>query len=672
MKTPALWAQQFDQPAQVMCGSGMNGTVVLGGRQHFRAMELTDSGFSVTRSVVQKSNLSTTAVATHPFSPELGVSAASNGEMTIWNYRNLSQTPVQQKWSAHDRTVTSMAFVESDMYSTSSTVAHLITASADGSVALWPVSGDRSKWPRDSSDGFAIRGREQSGARDVAIRKSISTSRTFSLLVACEDGSVENLECDRDERTFTPTTKYQVSTQPVNTVRFCADSEHLFATGSRDAMIRVYDTRQPPTWAACSFRSQSSVWCVRWRPDTAGGFLSSCQSVLDPSVYVWDMRSTHTPAYVFNSHKETVTDFFWVDKCHLLSCAKDGGVHLSRIQDAVIPIEKMRTVNISYTMRRTSRGAVHTISRVCDKVDRSYFESSHAALNQLRIRELGYPPQHSFYSIKTYGKDTEPVIDTAKTRPPHVDRTCHVVQLSRRMFPDLTILSVATPALVKFIKSVGSVPDTLMMVSLIESLAESVRHVVGEGQGQIKCLRLLAWVVGDKGKCRDEWLRVTVAGSIEQYRLLNNLFMCLVLGSFCIFSTDKHLTSLVSMELFITWSCRYVELLRRLELFELAAFFVSASPVLEVRALSHNGTIFKVGCSSCGEYLESSSCKRCSTDSNICSICGDAVLGLWVACQVCGHGGHLKHVQWWLRNGNTGCPEGCGHSCSSSDYYNVS
>jgi len=638
----------------------MGGTVVLGGRQHFRAMDLTETGFSVIRSVAQRSNLSTTAVATHPFSQELSVAAASNGEITIWNYRNLTQSPIQQKWSAHDRTVTAMAFVESDMYSTSSTVANLVTASADGSVALWPISGDRSQWPRDSNDGFTVRSSDQSGARDIAIRKSISTSRTFSLLVACEDGSVERLACDRDERQFSQMGKYQVSTQPVNTVRFCPDHEDLFATGSRDALIKVYDSRQSPTWAACSFRSPSSVWCVRWRPDSGGGFLSSCQSVLDPSVYVWDLRFTHTPAYVFKSHKETVTDFLWVDRCHILSCSKDGGVHLSRLQDAVIPLAKMRTVNIAFAVRRSAKGATHTVSRVCDKVDRSFFESTHPSLDQAWIKAVGYPPQHSFYSIKE-----APRTETVSQAPSLGERTCTVVKLSRRMFPDATMFTLGTPALVRFVEAVSTVPDCLTMVSLLDGLLSDVENLFGDSCGQVKCIKLLAWMFAEKSKSKDDWLRLTLSGALEEYRLLNNIFMCLVIGSICLYSSDKSLNSLVTTQTFIAWSERYADMLRRLELFELAAFYIASSPVLEVRALSHRGTMFKLGCSSCGDYLEgpASSCGKCASRLSQCSVCGDSVNGLWVSCQVCGHGGHLKHMKWWFDKGSGQCPQGCGHAC---------
>lgn len=47
----------------------------------------------------------------------------------------------------------------------------------------------------------------------------------------------------------------------------------------------------------------------------------------------------------------------------------------------------------------------------------------------------------------------------------------------------------------------------------------------------------------------------------------------------------------------------------------------------------------------------------------VCSVCGDAVHGLWVGCQVCGHGGHPRHIREWFASGATGCPAGCPHQC---------
>jgi len=41
------------------------------------------------------------------------------------------------------------------------------------------------------------------------------------------------------------------------------------------------------------------------------------------------------------------------------------------------------------------------------------------------------------------------------------------------------------------------------------------------------------------------------------------------------------------------------------------------------------------------------------------------VVGLYVWCQGCGHGGHLQHLTQWFENEQF-CPvAGCAHSCSA-------
>jgi len=49
-----------------------------------------------------------------------------------------------------------------------------------------------------------------------------------------------------------------------------------------------------------------------------------------------------------------------------------------------------------------------------------------------------------------------------------------------------------------------------------------------------------------------------------------------------------------------------------------------------------------------------------------CAVCGEEVRGLLVACQICGHGGHLDHIRKWFESGNQHCPAGCGCICVSS------
>lgn len=56
-------------------------------------------------------------------------------------------------------------------------------------------------------------------------------------------------------------------------------------------------------------------------------------------------------------------------------------------------------------------------------------------------------------------------------------------------------------------------------------------------------------------------------------------------------------------------------------------------------------------------------CGRCRDWAFRCSICDNAVRGLFTFCDYCHHGGHLQHLLKWFSS-NSYCPTGCGCQCS--------
>lgn len=69
-------------------------------------------------------------------------------------------------------------------------------------------------------------------------------------------------------------------------------------------------------------------------------------------------------------------------------------------------------------------------------------------------------------------------------------------------------------------------------------------------------------------------------------------------------------------------------------------------------AVSDGGNI----CSSCGDYAFR------------CTICDNAVRGIYTVCHLCGHGGHMNHMLKWFDE-NKMCPSGCGCLCTLSTTY---
>lgn len=72
-------------------------------------------------------------------------------------------------------------------------------------------------------------------------------------------------------------------------------------------------------------------------------------------------------------------------------------------------------------------------------------------------------------------------------------------------------------------------------------------------------------------------------------------------------------------------------------------------------------------CPQCGQETDFNTnvCRYCDDFAFRCSLCDNAVQGLFTACDYCGHGGHMAHMMLWFAN-NSECPTGCGCSCTFS------
>ncbi|XP_055355079.1 GATOR complex protein WDR59-like [Paramacrobiotus metropolitanus] len=76
----------------------------------------------------------------------------------------------------------------------------------------------------------------------------------------------------------------------------------------------------------------------------------------------------------------------------------------------------------------------------------------------------------------------------------------------------------------------------------------------------------------------------------------------------------------------------------------------------------HRGIEFYSLCHKCDREVRGSQCFNCKKTAVSCSICHGPVKGLSTFCILCGHGGHLVHMEEWFQY-NGICPSGCGCSC---------
>lgn len=72
-------------------------------------------------------------------------------------------------------------------------------------------------------------------------------------------------------------------------------------------------------------------------------------------------------------------------------------------------------------------------------------------------------------------------------------------------------------------------------------------------------------------------------------------------------------------------------------------------------------------CPKCGDDTEFNTniCRNCRDFAFRCSICDNAVQGLFTVCDYCRHGGHVDHMTAWFAK-HMECPTGCGCACTFS------
>ncbi|KAF4677465.1 WD repeat-containing protein 24 [Perkinsus chesapeaki] len=428
-RTPPVWKEKFEMGITTLAPSPHSTAVVVGGRAMLKVADMETRGLKTVRNLKNKFNV--TAAAIHPLVDHIACTGSSNGQVFVWDYRNMSYSPVIERWMAHPRAVTAMCFMPQRRDS-EPCPSYLLSAGQEGNLtvsSLPTYQGKRSnvgevgdhEWRMHITHG-QLRGDSRGSVRlmNLPAVRDIDAVPAFSgicqVLCANDDGSVEIYHTSTPEAGVQPLQpkprKITASLDSVCSARYSSVDDNVFAAAGRDRYIRIYDTRTPCEAPGMKLRSPSSLWAVRWRPGS-GVHLASCHSVMDNTVNVWDLRMPHMPGYVFNSHADSIVDMFWADNHHIVSGSKDCTVRMHALRDATIPIENLRTVNISFsfckaqmppaspTEKGTTPELVNTVADVCDTVDRTTFVTIHDDLDMQKVAQNGFP-------VSTSRKATNP------------------------------------------------------------------------------------------------------------------------------------------------------------------------------------------------------------------------------------------------------------------------
>ena len=158
---------------------------------------------------------------------------------------------------------------------------------------------------------------------------------------------LKGLQCKTNTYNFRPDRcnfQFTAHSGPIYTCDF-HPTQNWLATGSRDKQIKIWNisTNKPPTTPPIyTIHTIAVVGRVKWRPERKF-HIASAATVVDYSIYIWDVRRPFIPYASFSSsHTNIVTDiaFRGNDPHTLLSTSKDSTIYKHSSKNAEHPASK--------------------------------------------------------------------------------------------------------------------------------------------------------------------------------------------------------------------------------------------------------------------------------------------------------------------------------------------
>lgn len=665
--------------------------------------------FRIVRNLQSKAKLSNTSVAFHPDNPGIAATASSNGAVCIWNVSSNKLSPLHCKWNAHSRSINALAFLPNERPSRFG----ILTTSADGALKHWIMNDPTprggalsipSHQPKGRSDNNSVGADSDSGGkcyeevadlrqervqrtpiRDLHVQSKSSNS--VDVLAAQEDGRVilYDMGLGNCMGQCTQKSSYYISARTIYSARFSGKDENIFCAASGDKHIRIFDIRSPNDGPAANIVTGSSVQCVRWRPYSST-VLASSASVMDHNLCVWDLRRLHLPVAVFNSHKkgDICTDFFWASPDHIVSSGKDSNIQLHALQNAYEPIRWAPLVSQSWCSSEVAVANQTTQRHISlAKTDPSTWYSLLGKFVGDAIVPTIDPSHASAYSSDEDEVEEEPGENLRRAyvlKMPWNKRSFASAAAERGFLGDKTMsLKEQCDSWAEWCGEHGFENQQLCwkLVSSLQGRITSTVEVPQTPGTSNQMARSIGAGIGVSitesakrvaNEWSTRWRDETVVNLVRSFEDINDVGMCLLLANvFNLASKDAELWEAKILD----WSLALVDYLARSRQFRDRAHFIKNATMNEVRELSHC-SFLNVSCSSCFSTFE---CKdtasrlkmmcaktNCQKPKAVCSVCGEACSGLWAMCQICGHGGHIRHLhEWFLTNKH--CPAGCSHVC---------
>eukprot|EP00794_Sanderia_malayensis_P011054 gene11054-12220_t len=321
---------RLDVPVNTISTNKSFTQVVVGGRNVFKILDITDNGFNEKLNLrVGRINLnfSITDVMWHHLDDNIIATAAGNGAVALWDLSLASKSKQEYVFTDHKRTVNKICFHPTDD-------SILLSGSQDGTINCFDI--------RKKCVAVRFFGRADS-VRDV----QFSPFERNWFAAACEGGCIQIWDRRRTDNFLW---QFSGHSGPVFSMDWHPEDRSWLGTGGRDKTIKVWNVHTKSIPIHC-VPTIAEVACVRWRP--RGKYhIASSALVIDHHVNVWDIRRPYIPFAAFTEHNDVATGIIWHKESDiLLSCSKDSLLYQHVFQDALRPAEHAPPVALGFSCR---------------------------------------------------------------------------------------------------------------------------------------------------------------------------------------------------------------------------------------------------------------------------------------------------------------------------------
>eukprot|EP00761_Pharyngomonas_kirbyi_P002435 gb/GECH01002439.1/.p1 GENE.gb/GECH01002439.1/~~gb/GECH01002439.1/.p1 ORF type:complete len:937 (+),score=186.74 gb/GECH01002439.1/:1-2811(+) len=306
-------------PLKALSTSPCQTMVAAGGREVFKVIKIKDKGENGLK-LQEKFNLrarnltrSVGDVKWHP-SKDYVATAATNGAVVLWNLLNKGQKQ-ERVFEGHSRTVNRVCWQ-------SKHTDILASASQDGKIILWDTKTASTSVTIDAKLG---------AVRDVQFNPFYPDY----FVSGFETGQVRLWDIRKPNK---PLRSIQAHNELVLSIAWHPTVQNVFASGSRDKTIKVWNLRS--NQCEHTIETITSLSHVLWSPQHRNHIASSSNTV-DTNVHIWDCDRPFIPYRTMSGHNDVVTGIGFyqnnANDLYVLACSKDSKLYLHPVKDSYEP-----------------------------------------------------------------------------------------------------------------------------------------------------------------------------------------------------------------------------------------------------------------------------------------------------------------------------------------------